>query len=229
MTTVDDLARLIVDARESVDPPFVFAIAGGVGVGKTTLAEHLAQVLGERGVSVTVVATDHFLLPNAVLDERGLSMRKGFPETYETALITDVVQRLKHGETATAPVYDHQAYDRLAEVQQIAPTDVLILEGVNVLQADLAPLADLALYLDVDEAHAEQWFHQRFQTLCDVGEGFYASLSELSADERRSIAAIAWTSINLVNLREHIAPTKALAHIVVRKDADHRFVSDLSG
>ena len=122
-------------------------------------------------------------------------------------------------------MYDHQSYDIVDERRTIEPTDVLVLEGVNVLQRRVLDLVDLSVYVDVEEGHARQWFFDRFDALCEEGAGFYAGFRGMSAAERRSIAESAWTGINLVNLRDHIAPTRQRADVVVVKDADHSLIA----
>ena len=221
---IDELVDLV-DGRWREPAPFVVGIAGGVGVGKTTMAAGLADGLRARGRSVAVVATDNFLFPNDELGRRGLLMQKGFPDTYDVAALQHAIEELRARHIAVVPVYSHQVYDRVDEVTSIPPSDVLIVEGVNVLQPDVAAVLDLALYIDVDEAHAKTWFFRRFEELCRTGEGFYASFAAMTSDERSAIADSAWSGINLVNLVEHIEPTRARAHVVVTKDADHTIVA----
>jgi len=220
---IERLVDLIIERRGEgpAAPPFVVGIAGGVGVGKTTLANTLAQHLTARAVTVAVLATDNFLHPNAALAERGLLMQKGFPATYDVELIRDTLATLRRGASASVPMYDHGIYDVLPDRVQIAPTDVLLLEGVNVLQPEIAQLLDLSMYIDVDVEHARGWFLHRFAALCDQGVGFYAPFSQMTAEEREAIAESAWSGINLVNLERHIAPTMAAAAVVIRKEADH--------
>ena len=219
---IERVVDLVLTASaESTARPFVVGIAGGVGVGKTTLANTLAEHLAANGTSALVLATDNFLFPNAELAARGLLMQKGFPATYDLETLRTTIATLRSGEPAVVPVYDHQTYDIVDERVRVDPTDVLLLEGVNVLQPDLLDVIDLPVYIDVDVTHARAWFFQRFATLCERGEGFYASFASMSPDERDGIAESAWSGINLVNLEEHIEPTRRGAKVVIRKDADH--------
>lgn len=219
---IDDLVALIAgEAGRAATRPFVVGIAGGVGVGKTTLANALAEKLAALGTSALVLATDNFLYPNAELASRGLLMQKGFPDSYDVAALLATVATLRAGDAAVVPIYDHQTYDIVDGRLRIEPTDVLLLEGVNVLQPPVLDAIDLPVYIDVDVAHARAWFFDRFSSLCERGEGFYASFAAMSPEERRAIAESAWSGINLVNLEEHIEPSREGARVVVRKDADH--------
>lgn len=201
--------------------PFVVGIAGGVGVGKTTLADALAADLSARGFTAVVLATDNFLFPNAELAARGLLMQKGFPETYDVELIRTTIDTLRSGRAAEVPRYDHQTYDIVAERMGVTPSDVVVLEGVNVLQPGIADLLDLSIYVDVDVEHSRRWFLERFAALAAAGEGFYAPFAAMSPLERDAVADAAWNGINLVNLEQHIVPTRDAAHVVIRKDGDH--------
>ena len=223
---LDDVGTHILEARDAVRDrrPFVVGIAGGVGVGKTTLADQLQAQLADRGVSATVLTTDNFLYPNDELGRRGKLMEKGFPDTYDVALIEATLAALRRGEMAVVPVYSHQQYDRVDETIAVPVTDVLLIEGVNVLQRDIAHLLDLSIYIDVDEDDARAWFFNRFAELAREGEGFYAAFVTMDDDQRDAIADSAWSGINVVNLREHIAPTMAHADLVIRKDASHTIV-----
>lgn len=223
---IDEIVRLI-DAEIESAPgrrPFVVGIAGGVGVGKTTLANALAEELAARGRTTLVLATDNFLFSNAELAERGLLMQKGFPDSYDVDALLAAVATLRSGDAAVVPVYDHQTYDIVDDRVRVEATDVLLLEGVNVLQPSVLEAIDLPMYIDVDVGHARAWFFDRFASLCERGEGFYAPFATMSAEERATIAEAAWSGINLVNLEEHIEPTRRDAKVVVRKQADHTIV-----
>jgi type I pantothenate kinase len=206
-------------------PTVVVGIGGGVGVGKTTLANALAARLRDDGKTVAILTTDNFLLPNARLAEAGLMMKKGFPESYDVEALVAAVACLRGGESCAIPLYDHQTYDIVASTQEIAASDVLIVEGVNALQPSVAVVLDIAVYVDADEADAEAWFHTRFEELSARGEGFYAPFAAMTSAERRAVSNGAWSRINVVNLREHIAPTRDTAAYVVRKARDHQVVS----
>ena len=201
-------------------------IAGPVAVGKSTLAAALAEALAPARVEV--VATDGFLLPNAELAARGLLAQKGFPASYDTDAIDAFVADLRAGRPASVPVYSHATYDRVpGEVTTVEDVDVVIIEGVNALQPELAAAIDLAVYLDADEALVRSWYVNRFLeqiVLAETDESsFYRGFVGLDDAGRRALDEQVWEGVNLVNLVEHIEPTRANAHVVAVKGEGHRF------
>lgn len=180
--------------------------------------------------SVDVVATDGFLLPNAVLTERGILAQKGFPASYDHDAIAAFVADLRARRPASVPVYSHAVYDRVpGAVRTVdgASVDVVIVEGVNALQPVLAEALDLAVYLDADEPLVRSWYVERFLEQIVLAEAdetsFYRGFTALDEDGRRSLASQVWEGVNLVNLVEHIAPTRGNADLVLVKGEGHRF------
>jgi type I pantothenate kinase len=202
----------------------VVGIAGAVASGKSRFAIEVRDALVPLGVDV--VSTDGFLFDNATLQTRGLLMHKGFPETYDVNHLARFVTDVRGGiPRVPAPVYSHEIYDVLPDEHRIVDRpDVLIVEGVNALSA-LAPLLDLRVYLDAAEDDLEAWFVKRFFDLTDEARhdpaSFFASFVAMTPDEVEGIARSVWRGVNLVNLREHIGPSRALADCVVTKNHDH--------
>lgn len=222
---------------------FVICVAGSVAVGKSTVARVLRTLI-ERWPSsprVEIVSTDAFLRPNSELDHAGLSMQKGFPVSYDTDALIDFLVALRGGATdVSVPVYSHVIYDVVpGESQRIERADVVILEGVNVLQAGsgsgsgqlVSDHLDLSVYVDAAESDIEQWFVDRFAALRNEEHtderAFYRQFATLSDEESEMVARWTWREINLVNLRAHIAPTRDRADLVLVKGADHRIGSVL--
>lgn len=222
---IGDLADLV-HARIRPGIPVVVGIAGGVAAGKSTLAGDLAAALTGRGAAVEVVTTDGFLLPNAALDERGLLWRKGFPETYDVDALRAFVDALRGGAPdIEIPVYSHEVYDVVPGAhRRVRRCDVVIVEGVNALSA-LGGHLDLAIYVDVDEVLLEQWFMDRFRLLCEAARddpaSFYRTFVGRADHEVDAIAREVWREVNLVNLREHISPSRVFADRVVVKGPGH--------
>jgi type I pantothenate kinase len=188
----------------------------------SALADELAPL------QVEVVATDGFLLPNDELGERGLLMQKGFPATYDVDALAQFLASLRATGRAEAPVYSHTTYDRVPdEARVVEGADVVIVEGVNALQPEIAAGVDLAVYLDADEPLVRTWFVDRFLEQTALAEAdetsFYRRFVGLDDAGRRSMAETVWEAVNLVNLTEHIEPTRANAHVVVVKGEGHRF------
>ena len=225
---------------EAFKTPFIIGIAGSVAVGKSTTARVLKELLARWPSSpkVDLVTTDGFLLPNAVLRERGLMERKGFPESYDVGAILRFLSAIKAGEgKVTAPLYSHLTYDvREGEYLTIDRPDILIFEGINVLQVRDLPedgrtvpfvsdFFDFSIYIDADDALIHAWYVDRFMRLRETAfrdpHSFFHRYSQLSEDAARAIAEGLWANINLKNLRENIVPTRPRADLVLRKGSNH--------
>lgn len=229
MVTYEDLSDRIAD-HLSGDGPHIVGIAGAVAAGKSTMARELAVVFGARGRRVDVVATDAFLYPNPVLAERDLTMRKGFPESFDLASLVSFLEAVRDGtESIDVPVYSHTVYDILpGEVSTVVDPDLVIVEGVIGLHEKIGPLVHVSLYIDAAEDDVKGWFVRRFLALTEQArrgeESFYRMFAAMDDNEVRSIAEGAWGTINAVNLHEHIAPSRRRADIVVEKTRDHSIV-----
>ena len=216
--------------------PYVVGIAGSVAVGKSTLARILQALLAQwpDHPRVELVTTDGFLHPNAELERRGLMHRKGFPESYDTRRLVEFVRAVKAGEPEVdAPVYSHVVYDVLPDrLVAVHRPDILILEGLNVLQVGteateyVSDYFDFSIYLDADEAHIEDWYVERFlalrRTVFQDPDSFFRHFAALSEAEAIDTARGIWREINGRNLRENIEPTRGRASLVLHKGADHR-------
>lgn len=219
-------------------PPYVIAVAGSVAVGKSTFARVLQAILARwpDHPHVELVATDGFLRPNEWLLRNNLMHRKGFPESYDMRSMVEFLAQVKAGAEAKAPVYSHQIYDIVpGEWQTVAQPDILIFEGLNVLQAGtpagrapsvlVSDFFDFSLYIDADEADIEAWYVERFlllqRTAFSRPTSYFRHYRDLPETEARTVARQIWRDINLLNLKENILPTRERAHVVLRKNPDH--------
>jgi type I pantothenate kinase len=227
---------------KSEGTPFVIGVAGSVAVGKSTVARLLRELLRrwEGTPRVELVTTDGFLFPNAELERRGLMERKGFPESYDRRALLRFVSQVKSGvPEVRAPFYSHLAYDIMpgAEVIVNSP-DVLIVEGLNVLQPPAAgrklavsDLFDFTIYVDARTSDIARWYEERFLSLQRGAfadpESYFHRYASLSEDEARARAREIWGRINEPNLVQNILPTRPRASLVLRKDSRHAVSSVL--
>jgi type I pantothenate kinase len=215
--------------------PYVIGVAGSVAVGKSTFARILQALLSRwpDHPKVDLVTTDGFLYPNAVLEAKGLMNRKGFPESYDTRRLLDFLAAVKSGQPEVrAPVYSHVVYDIVpGEENIVRQPDIMILEGLNVLQVGdqssefVSDYFDFSIYIDAEEEHIEEWYVERFLTLCETifqdPRSYFHRYSHLSREEAIATARGIWAEINGKNLRENILPTRHRASLVLGKAADH--------
>ena len=229
LTSLADLVRARRDAHPSADHSFVVTIDGAVSVGKSTTASMLASLLAAPPDALVVhtASTDGYLYANAVLAARGLTMHKGFPDSYDREALLALLQSVRAGAPELhVRVYSHETYDVLEEPEVFARPQVLVLEGLHTTTF-LHGVADLTVYVDADESDIERWYVERFVALVqDATDGFYARFRGWGDDDLTAFAGEVWDSINAPNLRENILPGRARADVVLTKGPDHA-VTDL--
>jgi len=232
--------RRFLSLPDATKSPFIIGIAGSVAVGKSTTARVLKELLARWSGSpkVDLVTTDGFLHPNAHLRRENLMDRKGFPESYDVGAVLKFLSDIKAGQPRVrAPCYSHLTYDvRPGEFIEIDRPDILIFEGINVLQVRDLPqhgkmipfvsdFFDFSIYIDAPEDLIHQWYVDRFMRLRETAfknpESFFHRYSSISDEEALTIAHGLWGNINLKNLHNNILPTRPRANLILRKGPDH--------
>lgn len=224
---------------EESNLPYIIGVAGSVAVGKSTFSRILQVLISRLSDfgAVDLVTTDGFLYPNKTLEKKDLMERKGFPESFNVRALFDFLSEIKSGkDRVRAPVYSHLTYD-IVENEEIVidKPDILILEGINVLQPPrikdniiepiISDFFDFSIYLDAEEPHIRKWYIERFLELRSTAfnqEGaFFNRFANLKDEEAVDVANSIWEEINLKNLEENILPTRNRASLIAKKGKDH--------
>jgi type I pantothenate kinase len=220
--------------------PYIISIAGSVAVGKSTTARVLQALLSRwpEHRRVELITTDGFLHPNAILKERNLMKKKGFPQSYDMHRLVNFVADLKSGVSeVTAPVYSHLIYDVIPDGDKVVQQpDILILEGLNVLQSGMdyphdphhvfvSDFVDFSIYVDAPEDLLQDWYINRFLKFRKGAftdpDSYFHHYAQLSEEEAINTATQLWREINWRNLKENILPTRERASLILSKSANH--------
>lgn len=226
-------------ATDGLKTPLIIGITGSVAVGKTTVAEAMKGLLESKpfNLDTELVSTDNFLYPNEVLTNNRILDRKGFPESFDYPAILEFLKGLTiEGEPMQIPIYSHEIYDITGRTMVVKPSDVLIIEGVNILQTPKVHISrsetqairdyvDFSIYIDAEEANIRDWYTKRFLNYWEAARSgtnsFFSQFKDLSFDQANDLAFSIWTAINSTNLLENISPSMEFADLVLQKGEDH--------
>ncbi|MEG0286236.1 MULTISPECIES: type I pantothenate kinase [Vagococcus] len=215
--------------------PFIIGVAGSVAVGKSTTSRLLQMMLSRtfKRRNVQLITTDGFLYPTAELEERGILDKKGFPESYDMELLLDFLNAVKNGkDNLQIPRYSHEIYDIIpGEFEEITQPDILIVEGINVLQLPanqqiyISDFFDFSVFVDAEPDLIESWYLERFEALLDLAKddktNYYYEYANGPREDALAFARQVWRDVNLKNLTEFILPTKSRADVVLHKTVNH--------
>ncbi len=219
--------------------PFIIGIAGSVAVGKSTTARLLKALLSrwDKHPKVSLVTTDGFLLPNKILNEKGLMHKKGFPESYDMRRLVQFVSDVKAGKRhVSAPIYSHITYDITEEKKVIDRPDVLIIEGLNVLQSGMdylhdphrvfiSDFVDFSIYVDANTTLIEKWYVERFLKFRESAfrkpGSYFSHYTQMDQEQAINKAKEIWRAINGLNLDQNILPTRERAQLILKKGKNH--------
>lgn len=242
VTASQSLCQATEDFLGTSEPkvPFIIGVAGSVAVGKSTVSRILKALLSRWAshTRVALVTTDGFLYPNAVLEKQGLMQRKGFPESYDLRRLLQFLHDIKSGkEHVTAPTYSHYFYDVMPkELIEINKPDIVILEGLNILQMStqkpgqqlalfVSDFFDFSIFVDAEVPVIQQWYIDRVikfsQTIFKQPDSYFYFLSKMKPEAVRQFAERTWKEINEVNLFQNILPCRERARLILKKGGDH--------
>ena len=214
--------------------PFIVGFNGSVSSGKSFLADKCYNRLKDCGLSVAILSTDNFIFPNKKLVRKNIMNRKGFPESYDIAKLLNILDKLKKGKAVSVPLYDQGISDISDKKHRIkANTDIIILEGINILQSTVLPKSvsilisdylNYSIYIDAPERYIKKWFYERLKRKKTAWkkQGIRKKLTRKNKKQFRKWTMGIWDNINKVNLEKYILPFKERADLIIFKNRDHK-------
>ncbi|HHF4253393.1 TPA: type I pantothenate kinase [Haemophilus influenzae] len=224
--------------RNKTKVPYIISIAGSVAVGKSTSARILQSLLSHWPAErkVDLITTDGFLYPLEKLKKDHLLHKKGFPISYDTPKLIHFLADVKSGKTEVeSPIYSHLTYDIIPDkFNVINKPDILILEGLNVLQTGnnktnqtfVSDFVDFSIYVDAEEKLLKEWYIKRFlkfrESAFNDPNSYFKHYANLSKEESITTASKIWDEINGLNLNQNILPTRERANLILKKGHNHQ-------
>ncbi|BGI50770.1 MAG: type I pantothenate kinase [Arsenophonus endosymbiont of Ceratovacuna japonica] len=224
--------------------PYIIGITGGISAGKSTISRILQILLNSwsEHQKIDIITTDSFLYPNKILNKHGIINKKGFPQSYDMYNLIKFISNIKSGiKEITAPIYSHLTYDIISNKKQlIKKPDILIIEGLNILQSNInclynshnifiSDLIDFSIYIDAPEILLRTWYIDRFLKFCKDSfynpYSYFYHYSKLNKKEKIKIAKTIWKKINKINLNKNIIPTKERANLIITKELNHSIIN----
>ncbi|HBY56380.1 MAG TPA: uridine kinase [Candidatus Atribacteria bacterium] len=180
--------------------PLIIGIAGGTGSGKTTVANRIYESL--KGVNVVVIQQDAYYkdLSHLPLEERK-KINFDHPSAFDNDLLIEHLKKLIRGEEIEKPIYSFTDYTRKKETEKVFPQDIIILEGILVLEEErIRDLLDIKIYVDADE-----------------DERFIRRLVRDTKERGRTMESVIEQYLNVVKpmFLQFVEPSKRYADIVI--------------
>ena len=192
--------------------PILIGITGGTGSGKTTVAEAIHSAF--EGNSITMIMQDSYYKDQShITFEERLKTNYDHPHSIDMDHLIRDLKSLMSGKCVDMPVYDFAEHTRKSETIHIVPTDIIIVEGILVLDdKNLRDLLDIKIYVDTD---ADIRILRRMQR--DINE------------RGRSMESVINQYLNVVRpMHEQFTePTKRYADIIIPEGGRNRVAIDV--
>ncbi|KGA98011.1 uridine/cytidine kinase [Alkalihalobacillus alcalophilus ATCC 27647 = CGMCC 1.3604] len=192
--------------------PIIIGVAGGTGSGKTTVAKEISCQFNEK--SIVLIEQDAYYKDQSHLDFNDrLQTNYDHPLAFDNDLLLEHLLKLVNRESVDKPVYDYAKHTRSNETIKIEPKDVIILEGILILEDErLRDIMDIKLFVDTD---ADLRIMRRL--VRDINE------------RGRTIESVIdqYTGVVRPMHLQFIEPTKRYADIIVPEGGQNRVAIDL--
>ncbi|WP_077621414.1 uridine kinase [Sediminibacillus massiliensis] len=192
--------------------PVVIGVAGGSGSGKTSVTRSISQRFTDK--TILVIEQDYYYKDQSHLPiEERLNTNYDHPLAFDNELLVEHVKKLIDLEPIDKPVYDYTVHTRSEEVVRVEPKEVIILEGILILEDPrLLDLMDIKVFVDTD---ADVRIIRRL--LRDIKE------------RGRTIDSVIDQYINVVRPMhlQFVEPTKRYADIIIPEGGQNHVAIDL--
>ncbi len=192
--------------------PVVIGVTGGSGSGKTSVTKAIYESF--KGHSILVIEQDYYYKDQSHLPfEERLKTNYDHPLAFDNNLLIEHIEKLLHYEPIEKPVYDYALHTRSDEVIHVEPKDVIILEGILVLEDErLRNLMDMKLFVDTD---ADIRIIRRLtRDIKERGRSFDSVIEQ-------------YTNVVRPMHNQFIEPTKRYADIIIPEGGQNHVAIDL--
>lgn len=190
----------------------MIGVTGGSGSGKTSVTKAICDSF--KGHSILMLEQDYYYKDQSdVPYEERLQTNYDHPLAFDNDLLIEHIEKLLRFEPIEKPVYDYSLHTRSSNVIPIEPKDVIILEGILVLEDErLRNLMDIKLYVDTD---ADLRIIRRLMR--DIKE------------RGRTMESVIEQYVNVVRMmhNQFIEPTKRYADVIIPEGGHNHVAIDL--